>query len=302
MDATPAAGPRTRLTDPTAPWARSWWSTRPSSVPNQAPDFGEALVALENVALILGEVGHDHVRVPHGRVLAEPLRHRLDAAVDARAGVEAAVAGRDQGARHSLGVEVVGADMDVAPDGQRSGRSTVRRSPFDGSTIALEDPNAALALSRWLTSDVGLARPRPGEQLAYQMTFDPPNDDAEYFDVPSPEGCFVDLAPLHLVTTATLAGCATARPDLSWDIRRFRPNLVIDLDSEAFCGDRWSGQAIQVGPQVVLEVVQPTMRGAVPLSVQPGSMLSTSSTPCSPTTSVSTPGSGPQARSQSPTQ
>jgi hypothetical protein len=57
MDATPAAGRRTRLTDPTAPWARSWWSTRPSSVPNQAPDFGEALVALENVALILGEVG-----------------------------------------------------------------------------------------------------------------------------------------------------------------------------------------------------------------------------------------------------
>jgi hypothetical protein len=55
----------------------------------------------------------------------------------------------------------------------------------DGSTIALEDPNAALALSRWLTSDVRLARPRPGEQLAYQMTFDPPNDDAEYFDVPS---------------------------------------------------------------------------------------------------------------------
>jgi hypothetical protein len=172
----------------------------------------------------------------------------------------------------------------------------------DGSTIALEDPNAALALSRWLTSDVRLARPRPGEQLAYQMTFDPPNDDAEYFDVPSPEGCFVDLAPLHLVTTATLAGCATARPDLSWDIRRFRPNLVIDLDSEAFCGDRWSGQAIQVGPQVVLEVVQPTMRCAVPLSVQPGSMLSTSSTPRSPTTSVSTPGSGPQARSPSPTQ
>jgi MOSC domain-containing protein YiiM len=48
-------------------------------------------------------------------------------------------------------------------------------------------------------------------------------------------------------------------------LERHQPSRVIDLDSEAFCGDRWSGQAIQVGPQVVLEVVQPTMRlrGAV---------------------------------------
>jgi uncharacterized protein len=140
----------------------------------------------------------------------------------------------------------------------------------DGSAVALEDPNASLALSGWLTHDVRLARPRPGEQLAYQMTFDPPNDDAEYFDIPSPEGSFVDLAPLHLVTTATLVGCAAARPDLDWDVRRFRPNLVIDLDGELFCEDRWSGHAIQVGPEVVLEVVQPTVRCAMPLRAQPG--------------------------------
>jgi uncharacterized protein YcbX len=140
----------------------------------------------------------------------------------------------------------------------------------DGSTIALEDPDASVALSRWLTRDVRLATPRPGEQLAYQMTFDPPDDAAEYYDIPTPEGSFVDLAPLHLVTTATLAGCANARPDLDWDVRRFRPNLVIDLDGEAFCEVRWSGQAIQVGTQAVLEVVQPAVRCAMPLRAQPG--------------------------------
>ncbi|HKA83309.1 MAG TPA: MOSC domain-containing protein [Acidimicrobiales bacterium] len=140
----------------------------------------------------------------------------------------------------------------------------------DGSTIALEDPDASAALSRWLTRDVRLARPRPGEQLAYQMTFDPPNDDAEYYDIPAPEGSFVDLAPLHLVTTATLSGCAKARPDLDWDVRRFRPNVVIDIDGEAFCEDRWSGQAIQVGTRTVLEVAQPTVRCAMPLRSQPG--------------------------------
>ena len=140
----------------------------------------------------------------------------------------------------------------------------------DGSTLAIGGPDASVVLSRWLARGVRRGRPRPGEQLAYQMTFDPPNDDAEYFDIPSPEGSFVDLAPLHLVTTATLGGCAKARPDLDWDVRRFRPNLVIDLDGDAFCEDSWSGRAIQVGTQVVLEVDQPTVRCAMPLRAQPG--------------------------------
>jgi hypothetical protein len=34
------------------------------SLPNQAPDFGEALVILEYLALVLGEMAHDPVRVP----------------------------------------------------------------------------------------------------------------------------------------------------------------------------------------------------------------------------------------------
>ena len=140
----------------------------------------------------------------------------------------------------------------------------------NGSTIVLGDPDASLALSRWLTRDVRLVRPRSGEQLAYQMTFDPPNDDAEYFDIPSPEGSSLDLAPLHLVTTATFGGCATARPDLDWDVRRFRPNLVIDLEGQASCEDRWSGHAAQVGNQVVLDVLQPTVCCAMPLRAQPG--------------------------------
>jgi uncharacterized protein len=152
--------------------------------------------------------------------------------------------------------------------GARAGEHAIELP--DGSTIALKDPDASSALSRWLARDVRLARPRAGEQLAYQMTFDPPNDDAEYFDIPTPEGSFVDLAPLHLVTTATLVGCANARPDLDWDVRRFRPNLVISLDGEAFCEDGWSGQAVQVGSQVVLDVLQPTVRCAMPLRAQPG--------------------------------
>jgi uncharacterized protein len=139
-----------------------------------------------------------------------------------------------------------------------------------GPKVMLTDPDAPVMLSRWLGREVRLARPRPGEQLAYQMTFDPPNDDAELFDIPAPQGTFLDLAPLHVVTTVTLAGCAAARPDVDWDVRRFRPNLVLDVDGEPFCEDRWSGQALRIGRDVMLEVLQPTVRCAVPLRAQPG--------------------------------
>ena len=56
----------------------------------------------------------------------------------------------------------------------------------------------------------------------------------EYVDIPAPAGSFLDFAPVHLVTTATLEGCQAQRPDLDWDVRRFRPNLVIDVDGPPF--------------------------------------------------------------------
>jgi uncharacterized protein YcbX len=41
-------------------------------------------------------------------------------------------------------------------------------------------------------------------------------------------GAFHDLAPIHLIATSTLAALRTAEPRSDWDVRRFRPNLVLD--------------------------------------------------------------------------
>ena len=41
-------------------------------------------------------------------------------------------------------------------------------------------------------------------------------------------GVFHDLAPIHLITTSTLAALRAAAPESDWDVRRFRPNLVLD--------------------------------------------------------------------------
>jgi hypothetical protein len=139
----------------------------------------------------------------------------------------------------------------------------------DGAVVDLDDDGADARLSAWLGRDVLVRRAEAGVEAVYQMTFDPPNDDAELVDVPAPPGTFLDLAPVHLLTTATLAHCAGTRPDLDWDVRRFRPNLVIDVDAEPFAEDTWSGRQLRLG-EVVLTVRHPTVRCAMPLRAQPG--------------------------------
>jgi uncharacterized protein len=138
----------------------------------------------------------------------------------------------------------------------------------DGTVVGTDDPAVHTVLSSWLGQPVHLKTTLESTGLSYEMTFDPPNDDAEVFAIPVPTGLFVDLAPLHLVTSATLAGCATARPDLDFDVRRFRPNLVIDVGTEPFAEDGWAGRTIAIG-EVELAITQPTVRCAMPLRAQP---------------------------------
>lgn len=144
----------------------------------------------------------------------------------------------------------------------------------DGRRVDYDDDSASAALSEWLGRPVRLCTideiPELGiDQLTYEMTFDPPDDTSEYYDIPMPEGSFLDLAPLHLMTTATLDACERSRPDLDWDVRRFRPNLLIDIDAEPYVEDSWAGRSIRVGDEAVVEVFQGTVRCAMPLRSQP---------------------------------
>jgi uncharacterized protein YcbX len=141
----------------------------------------------------------------------------------------------------------------------------------DGTVHAVDDPGLDQVLSVWIGRPVRFARADATGPVSYQMTFDPPNDEAELFDIPAPEGTFLDIAAVHVVTTATLQACADARPDVDWDVRRFRPNLVLDGHGPAFHEQDWIGHEIRVGP-VVLRVDGPMVRCAMPLRAQPGGL------------------------------
>jgi uncharacterized protein YcbX len=140
----------------------------------------------------------------------------------------------------------------------------------DGRRLGYDDPGVNTALCEWLGAAVALTEPGSTEALHYRMTFDPPDDGAELVDIPVPPGTLLDVAPVHLLTTATLAEAVGRHPGLDWSVRRFRPNLVLDVDAEPFVEDSWVGHRLAVGSEVILHINQPTVRCAMPLRAQPG--------------------------------
>lgn len=86
----------------------------------------------------------------------------------------------------------------------------------------------------------------------------------------APAGTFFDAAPIHLVTTATLDYLGRCYPEGRFDPRRFRPNLVVETAPDAAGGPEqgWIGRTLRVGPEVVLRVLTPTARCAIPTLAQ----------------------------------
>jgi uncharacterized protein len=79
-----------------------------------------------------------------------------------------------------------------------------------------------------------------------------------------PPGTFVDFAPLHLLTTSTLARIAELSPHGRADLERYRPNVVIRTVSPGFTENDWLDRNLRIGDQIVLRVIARTPRCAVP--------------------------------------
>ena len=148
----------------------------------------------------------------------------------------------------------------------------VRLTLPGGATLTAGEPGADAALSAWLGRPVTLTAAADAapdaEPVSYDMTFDPPDDDAELVPIPMPADRFVDLLPVHLLTTGSLATAAGAYPGGDWDVRRFRPNVLVEAAGGDYPEDAWVGRDLAVGG-ARLHVALRTVRCALPLRAQP---------------------------------
>jgi uncharacterized protein YcbX len=85
-------------------------------------------------------------------------------------------------------------------------------------------------------------------------------------------GAYHDLAPIHMITTSTLSRLRAAEPTFDWDVRRFRPNVLLDDGpaGETFAEDLLLGSVLRGPSGVGLDVGLPTPRCVVPTRAQDG--------------------------------
>jgi hypothetical protein len=146
----------------------------------------------------------------------------------------------------------------------------------DGSTFLASDQDASTRLSAAVGTEVTLWPPVPAEQLDHYQRAAPEHADMEtelraiFARLPdeslpdlskfppdglrytTPPGTYFDASPLLLLTTRSLETLARARPESSFDVRRFRPNLLIDTDDDGdFPEYAWVGKRLRVGGAVL---------------------------------------------------
>ena len=149
----------------------------------------------------------------------------------------------------------------------------VRITLPDGKTVCSRDAHVDEVLSDVLDEPVKLtATPPPGASLdravpeAVLRSGITAEVDAQIIEMGagSPPGTFVDFAPLHLLTTSTLARIAELSPYRRADVQRYRPNVVIRTSAEGFAENDWPGREVRIGDALVLRVIALTPRCAVP--------------------------------------
>ena len=142
-----------------------------------------------------------------------------------------------------------------------------------GETVCSTDPGVDEVLSAVLGQPVTLTgTPPPGATLDRAVP-DAVLRDGIKAEVPAtlieigaaaPPGTFVDFAPLHLITTATLDRIAELSPYRRARLERYRPNVVIRTDADGFTENDWLGRDLRVGDALVLRVIARTPRCAMP--------------------------------------
>jgi uncharacterized protein len=126
----------------------------------------------------------------------------------------------------------------------------------DGDVLEAPGAPADDALSRFLDRPVTLVDARSFEPGKAEYYADAIDEQSDLISWRMPKGRFVDAFPLLIITTASLRAGRNLHPDGAWDVRRFRPNIVVDVDGDGWIEDAWCGRALRVGSTLLLPAVR----------------------------------------------
>ena len=144
----------------------------------------------------------------------------------------------------------------------------VRLTLPDGTVVTSEQPELAQVLSRALGREVAFAEAQhDGESSGAQAEeYWPDMAGLEHRDTVTewelPVGTFFDLAVVHLLTTATIERLRALYPEGRFEVRRFRPNIVVATapDQQGFVENDWIGRTLAIGDEVRLRITGPCPR------------------------------------------
>jgi uncharacterized protein len=153
----------------------------------------------------------------------------------------------------------------------------VRITLPDGAVVTSEQGNVNQILSRALNREVTLDATERGYREVVESTFPnpwtpraeeywPDMEGLDYRDTVTdfnlPEGTFFDCAVVHLLTTATVNRLRELYPEGRFEVRRFRPNIVVETASgvKDFVENGWIGRTLAMGDAVRLSVAGPCPR------------------------------------------
>ena len=143
----------------------------------------------------------------------------------------------------------------------------------DGTVLRSDQGDVNHQLSRALGHKVELQSQSPQDAKLEQFW---PEYEGEENEVSNeavagdaPQGTFFDYAALHLLTTSSIAAMQSHYPEGRFEVRRFRPNIMVDTSGmDGFVENDWVGKTIKIGDSLRLQITDPCPRCVMPTLAQ----------------------------------
>ena len=141
----------------------------------------------------------------------------------------------------------------------------VRITLPDGTIVNSDQPDVHQILSKVLKREVRLSAFRD-LPTATAEEYWPDIEGLDHRDTVTdfglPEGTFFDCAFAHVLTTATLDRLRALYPQGRFEVRRFRPNIVVETGNgeKDFVENTWIGQTLALGNTVRVSIIGPCPR------------------------------------------